>query len=264
MTHYTAHDGAELYYELQGGGHLPMIFVHGWCSNLGHWRNQVRHFARRHRTLCVDSRGHGRSSVPQDLRELNPAVHAADIAAVARKEGINGAVVVGHAGGGPRTLELARSHPDLVRAVVMVDAGVYPKPRIGNPNDPFGARIGQMIDALSAADAPARFLALYESFFGPHADRTLVSRAIADAARTPLPVAIAELRRTISVSTQAIARQVEQPVLFVSATAVDQNYVRSVVRDVQFGQVVGSGHFVQLEVPAQLNAMIDSFIAGLV
>jgi len=28
--------------------------------------------------------------------------------------------------------------------------------------------------------------------------------------------------------------------------------------------VVGSGHFVQLEVPAQLNAMIDSFIAGLV
>jgi pimeloyl-ACP methyl ester carboxylesterase len=121
-----------------------------------------------------------------------------------------------------------------------------------------------MIDALSAADAPARFLALYESFFGPHADRTLVSRAIADAARTPLPVAIAELRRTIGVSTQAIARQVEQPVLFVSATAVDQNYVRSVVRDVQFGQVVGSGHFVQLEVPTQLNAMIDSFIAGLV
>ena len=263
MTHYTTRDGAEIYYELQGSGHLPIIFVHGWCSNVGHWRNQVRHFIRRHRTLCVDSRGHGRSSVPRDLRELNPGAHAADIAAVARKEGINGAIVVGHAGGGPRTLELARSYPELVRAVVMVDAGVYPKPRIGNPNDPFGARIGQMIDALSAADAPVRFRELYETFFGPHADRALVSRAVGDAARTPLPVAIAELRRTIGVSTQAIARQVEQPVLFVSAAAVDQGYVRSVVRDVQFGQVVGSGHFVQLEVPAQLNAMIDTFVAEL-
>jgi hypothetical protein len=32
---------------------------------------------------------------------------------------------------------------------------------------------------------------------------------------------------------------------------------------VQFAEVVGSGHFPQLEVPAQTNAMIETFIAQL-
>ena len=39
--------------------------------------------------------------------------------------------------------------------------------------------------------------------------------------------------------------------------------MRSVFRDVQFGRVVGSGHFPHLEVPDQLNAMIDRFLVTL-
>jgi pimeloyl-ACP methyl ester carboxylesterase len=34
-----------------------------------------------------------------------------------------------------------------------------------------------------------------------------------------------------------------------------------VVPEFHFGHVVGSGHFCQLEVPAQVNAMIDRFLA---
>ncbi len=260
MNQTITHEEIPLHYEVNGSGHAPFIFVHGWCSNLAHWRNQVRYFARRHLTVAVDRRGHGRSGVPDSPQLFSPALHAADIAAVARKEGISGAVVVGHAGGGPAVLELARAHPELVRALVMVDAGVYPKPRINDPNDPFGSRLGQMIDALSSADGVDRFREIYATFFAPHAAGSLVKRAVADALRTSLSVAIAELRRTIGTSTQAIGKAVKQPVLFVTATAADQRYVRSVLRDVQFGQVVGSGHFVQLEVPAQLNAMIETFV----
>jgi pimeloyl-ACP methyl ester carboxylesterase len=263
MTHLTTADGTEIHYEIAGGGAQPLLFVHGWCSNLNHWRRQVRHFARRHRVIAVDRRGHGRSAQPKSPRELNAALHAADVAAVAHKEGIRGAIVVGHAGGGPATLELARTYPELARAVVMVDAGVYPKPRMGHADDPFGARLGGMIEALSSVDGAQRFREIYATFFGPHCDKALVTRAVADAARTPLAIAIAELKQTIGVSTQAIARGVKQPVLFVTATAADQAYVRSALRRVEFAQVAGSGHFVQLEVPAQLNAMIDTFVAQL-
>jgi pimeloyl-ACP methyl ester carboxylesterase len=31
--------------------------------------------------------------------------------------------------------------------------------------------------------------------------------------------------------------------------------------EMQFGQTVGSGHFCQLEVPEQVNAMLDRFLA---
>ena len=37
--------------------------------------------------------------------------------------------------------------------------------------------------------------------------------------------------------------------------------LRAVVPEFHFGHVVGSGHFCQLEVPAQVNAMIDRFLA---
>ena len=162
--------------------------------------------------------------------------------------------------GGTRT---RGTHPALVRAVVMVDAGVYPKPRISDSNDPFGARLGQMVDALSSPARADRFAEIYATFFAPHAARSLVKRTVADALRTPLPVAIAELRRTIGANTQAMGKVRQAAGAVRHCDGCDQLYVRSVLRNVQFGQVVGSGHFVQLEVPAQLNAMIDTFVRQL-
>lgn len=36
--------------------------------------------------------------------------------------------------------------------------------------------------------------------------------------------------------------------------------LKALVPQLQFGQTVGSGHFCQLEVPEQVNAMIDRFM----
>jgi pimeloyl-ACP methyl ester carboxylesterase len=36
-----------------------------------------------------------------------------------------------------------------------------------------------------------------------------------------------------------------------------------VFRNVQFGQMVGSGHFPHIEVPDQTNAMIERFVSTL-
>ena len=78
--------------------------------------------------------------------------------------------------------------------------------------------------------------------------------------RTPLPLAIDELK-VMAVSTQRIAEDIEQPVLWLTAAPADQAYIRKHLKNVQFGQVVGSGHFPQLEVPAQTNAMLETFLS---
>jgi hypothetical protein len=39
------------------------------------------------------------------------------------------------------------------------------------------------------------------------------------------------------------------------------NRVRELLPELAFGQTVGSGHFCQLEVPDQVNTMIDRFLA---
>ena len=100
MPFYTSEDGTRLHYRLVGSGRPALLFIHGWCGNLGHWEPQARAFGRRHRVLRVDRRGDGRSEAP--ARGYGPREQADEIAALARSLRIRGAVAIGHAGGTPR------------------------------------------------------------------------------------------------------------------------------------------------------------------
>jgi len=262
MPTFTTRDGAHLHYRVQGRSEAsaPLLFVHGWCSNLAHFEPQARYFARRHRVLRVDRRGMGRSTTPGAGHSARQ--HADDIAAVARQAGIARAIVVGHAGGGPTTLEILRRHPRLARAGVLVDSGMYPEARLGDPRNAFGSVLTGMIEALSGPGARRAFRRMYGGFFGPKCDRAVKKRAVEEAMRTPLEVAIAELEG-MAVSTESMADEITKPVLWLTAAGVDKGYIAAHLAKVQFGQVVGSGHFPQLEVPAQVNAMIETFIAQL-
>lgn len=263
MPKLVTGDGAELYYRVNGGkktGRRPLIFVHGWCSNLEHWAPQAKYFGGTRQVLRLDRRGHGRSSTPGSGHTA--VQHADDIAAVTKAAGLKGAIVIGHAGGGPGTLEFIRRYPKLVKAAVIVDSGMYPLPRLNDPSSPFGAVLGPMIDALQAPDGKKAFKKMYAGYFSPMCGKKIAKAAVKDAARTPLSVAVGELHG-MAVSTEAIADDVRVPVLWLTAALVDQAYIASHVQSVTFGQVVGSGHFPQLEVPDQTNAMIDTFAAQL-
>src|SRR5215470_15328575 len=82
MPTFMTEVGAELYYKIEGNerGNPPLIFIHGWCSNLNHWEQQVRYFQDSHRILRMDRRGMGKSTTPGTGH--TPAQHAADIAAL--------------------------------------------------------------------------------------------------------------------------------------------------------------------------------------
>ena len=260
MASLTMQDGTRINYTVRGQGRPAFIFVHGWCSNLKHWDNQARYFGRNHRVLRLDRRGHGRSDVP--AKGFTPRQHADDIAAVASRERIRNAIVVGHAFGGPATLQFARTYPQFAKAVVLVDYGIAPKPTIGDPNDPFGALLGDMITALRGKGGSKALRGMYAGFFAPQSDKRMVRQAIADAVKTPPEVAAAELEGN-AVDTAAIARRLRQPVLLITASPLDQPAMEATLKRVQVGQVVGSGHFPQMEVPGQVNAMIENFAAQL-
>jgi pimeloyl-ACP methyl ester carboxylesterase len=93
-----------------------MLLVHGWGGDGRAW--QPVRFAGR-RVMTVDLRGHGRSPVPAD--GYRPADYARDLAALVRASGLAPVVAVGHSMGGQIVVRLALDHPDLVRALVVVD-----------------------------------------------------------------------------------------------------------------------------------------------
>ena len=252
MPFYTSEDGTRLHYRLAGSGRPALLFIHGWCGNLGHWEPQARAFGRRHRVLRVDRRGDGRSEAP--ARGYGPREQADEIAALARSLRIRGAVAIGHAGGTPATLELTTRHPQLVKALVVIDWG--PDLR------PLEQRRG--VAPLPEDGVEAWLADRYEGYFAESADRRKVRAWAAEAARTPRHVAMANREGSAATSHRTLLGRVKQPALWINSTRRDAGeFVPESLPHAELAQVVGSGHFPQLEVLEQVNAILRDFLGRL-
>lgn len=258
-------DGARLVYELDGpagpadaAAGPVLAFAHGWCSKSAHWDAQVAAFAPTHRIVRWDRRGMGRSTA--DRPAASPARHADDLAAILDAEGIERVVVVGHAGGGPTALTFAARHASRAAGLIMVDTRITAAGPDGGPS-PWAASLDKSCARLEQDGAPY-FERLYRGFFGPRAPEAVVADAVANALATPVATATSEMRH-MGLDMAPTAAQVRCPVLWVSAQPDDTAEVRERLAgsDVTIGHVVGSGHFVQVEVPDQLNPMIAAFLA---
>jgi 2-succinyl-6-hydroxy-2,4-cyclohexadiene-1-carboxylate synthase len=91
----------------------PVVLVHGFTQTGASWQPIAAELARRHRVVCVDLPGHGRSA---DVR--------ADLWGTARLVGAVGgrAAYVGYSMGGRLALHLALRRPDLVSRLVLLGA----------------------------------------------------------------------------------------------------------------------------------------------
>jgi pimeloyl-ACP methyl ester carboxylesterase len=258
MPFFQTPDGAQLHYQWLGQSlrprDPPLVFAHGWCSNLEHWQTQVASFSETHRILLIDRRGHGRSTLPDG--DCSPEGHAHDMAAIMRSLDMEGAVVVGHAGGGPPVLELAGRHPELCRAAVFIDAGLY-----RGVSAEQAAR-SPAVTRLSGPDYKPVFIEQYETYFHPVTPLELRQRIAAEAARTPQSVIVGELCWILRSNTIELASKVKQPVLWTVASESKATlaHVREHLPQARFAQVVGAGHYLHVEVPDQWNAMLRRFI----
>ena len=120
-------DGVRLAYDDRGAGEPAFVFVHGWTCDRSFFAPQAEHFAKRHRVVSLDLRGHGESDKPEGPYSI--AAYADDISYLIDRLGLGRVVAVGHSLGGNIVLQLAASHLDRVAAIVMVD----PAPLVYSP-----------------------------------------------------------------------------------------------------------------------------------
>ena len=107
-----------MHHEQTGSG-FPVLFVHEAIADSRMWEPQWRSFADRYRLLRVDLAGFGQTPI-----ERLPLTHASDLIALLDRLRIEETAVVGGSMGGRVSLELAVARPDLVRALVLMDAGL--------------------------------------------------------------------------------------------------------------------------------------------
>jgi len=248
------HKGITLAYDDQGAGKPAFVFMHGWTCNRSFFAPQAAHFARRHRVVSVDLRGHGESDKPEGPYPIT--AYADDIAHIIESLELGKVVAVGHSMGGSAALQLAVAYPDHVAAIVMVDPGPYaltPEVR---------TRLEGVVAAIEAGNQEPRQQAIATQMFLPTSDRKLVEKVAAVMLAAPNHVAASAMRGVLEFDGKAAAEQCKVPALNLATSLhrTPPHLMSQWLPTVVTGWTVGAGHFSQLEVPDQVNAMIEGFL----
>ena len=231
-------------YEAAGSGDPPLVFVHGWCCDRTYFAPQFRYFASRHTVVALDLRGHGESSGTASTTEA----FADNVLAVTAA--LPAPVVVGHSMGALVALACA-ARRGAVRAAVLVD----PAPILDGRGKTYFAR--SLLEVASDHDGSwrRRFAA---RLFRP-TDSVRRDETVAGMSAAPLATAVAGWQAIVDFDAAAVLPHVHVPVLVISAGEPEAGLAERIT-DITLGRTVGAGHFVQLEVPDQVNAMIERFL----
>lgn len=113
-------NGVELVvYEAGPVGAPLVVLCHGFPEGSYSWRHQMEPLAEAgYRVIAPDQRGYGHSSCPAEVADYRLDRLHGDLLALVAEQGYDQAVYVGHDWGSLIVWEMARCHPEAVRAVV--------------------------------------------------------------------------------------------------------------------------------------------------
>jgi len=259
-----------IHHVIAGNGHTPIVFVHGFACAHSDWDAQVAHFSPRYQTVAVDLRGHGAS--PGSAADCSVERYGADVAEVMRALNLPPAVIVGHSMGCRVVLEAALQAPEHTKAAVLVDgsqfaAGAGPALRaaFAQPNGFAGMQQGQ-----------------FKAMFTAKSDPSIVESVVERAHRLSREVGekmMINLQRYDEYRLVASLRSLTVPVMAIQTTFTNAQRQRSSLKPgqstpyldllrtgipgVRIEIVPDTGHFPQLDEPAQTNALLYSFLASI-
>jgi pimeloyl-ACP methyl ester carboxylesterase len=253
---YAERDGLRLCYERDGSGEVELVFLPGWCCDHTFYAPQFDYFKRTHHVTAVALRGCGQSSSPPDGYDI--PTQADDIAWFCAELGIEKPVIVGHSLGGMIAIELGARYPSLVRALVADDPGPV------HPTDVAIQVYTAFAEQLAGPNGEDARRAWVVDGVGPTAGPGLRQKIIDTMCSVPLPVARAVIENVLEWNGVGALIMCEAPLLVLSSEPGGSNdpaRLQPLKPTAQFGTTVGAGHFHQLEVPEQVNAMIERFVA---
>ncbi len=251
-----------LYVEEHGEGE-PLLLIEGLGQSMWAWREQVPVFARRYRTIAFDTRGTGRSPVPDEPYGIDElADDAADI--------LDGrpAQVVGLSMGGYVALTLALAQPELVRSLALVATGAGGPDRVSRPKDvrdAYAAAIGLPFDEYGRRTTPLTFSPGWTERNSERFEEILAARL-----EHPTP------EKTLDAHLQACygfyargceAERIDAPTLVLHGDAdvivpvENGRMLASRLPNARYVELPGRGHNLQLEDPATFNRLVLEFLA---
>jgi len=117
---YIRIDNVTLHYEATGQGQ-PLVFLNGLGMSVPDWAEQAAYFSQDYRVITFDFRGQGASDKAPSPYSIS--LFCDDTARLLRSIDAWPAHLVGLSMGGMVAFQMAVSHPELVRSMVIVNSG---------------------------------------------------------------------------------------------------------------------------------------------
>jgi pimeloyl-ACP methyl ester carboxylesterase len=240
---------------LGSGAGVPVVLVHGNGCARSHWDLVAPGLAERRAVITYDQRGFGESDFPRD-GDFSLAAMSADLVRVVEACGLGPSVLVGHSYGGAVVADAVGRHPDGFSGAVFLDAsgdarGVPPAEvaefRANMVPERFGAYTRKWFEGVLAGARPST--------------RTLVLETLG---RTSPASFAGAMEALFTFDPAAALRRFPGPKLLVTVRAYDGPFaLRAAVPELPNVWVDESSHWLQLDQPEQIRALVAEFLATL-
>ena len=114
-------NGYHMAYQEKGSG-VPLVLVHGAMSDYRTWSGQVPEFAKKFRVIAVSLRHY----FPEKWNGVGDGFsieqHIKDVPTFIKNMNLGKVHLLGHSRGGAVSLNVAKGHPELIRALILEDA----------------------------------------------------------------------------------------------------------------------------------------------
>lgn len=260
-------NGIELHYRETGDG-FPIVFVHGYTGNSRNWALTIPALRDEFRTISVDLRGHGLSERPVSEDEYALEVMASDVYELLKALKVTECVLVGHSMGGMVSQLLVLEHPEVVRALVLVDTaaevprgllyderrkqreGLVEIARKKGMEAVFEEQL-QITPIHPALKANPRYIDIWREQFLMTSREAYIAGANGMASRRSVVANLAK----VAVPTLVICGERDEPFLDPS------RQLHEAIPGSELVIIPGAGHGPQMETPAEFNRVLAEFLA---
>ncbi|MEW5914571.1 MAG: alpha/beta hydrolase [Thermodesulfobacteriota bacterium] len=259
---YAQLDGHKVHYISQGWGAPALVLIHGWLCDLEYWREQIPVLAKNHRVIALDLIGHGKSDAPR--LAYTQGLLARSVLAVMDQAGVKDAVLVGHSMGAAVARRVALEHPRRVRALISMDGALEMPPLDPKDYEPWRRGMAVFAAQFQGPDGQQKVGPFFDSMQDKSTPVALRQWVKARALATPWHVGRSALEEFVKPGNWD-RRPLRLPVLAIYVPNPQlppdfEGWLRVLFPDLRCRRIDGAGHFVMLEKPQPVNALILDFV----
>src|ERR1700722_425597 len=237
-------------YATHGEGSSAFLLVHNSGGSHEMMKYTAAHFSKRGKVIVPDLLGHAASDSPKVEYTLN--LFAESMIQLCKYENLSRVIFIGLNYGADIGIEIAKMAPSLISHLILIEPPIFMEPWIVKVVEQ------QIKDLANPREKWAQETVNSVILKAPNYEREISLKALK---LTPAFVKAStfkhlltwDKKHSFSCSIPTLMIQASQPFC-------TEEKARTVFSNLQVGRVVGSGPWVNLEVPIQAHSMIDRFL----